>query len=116
MEQYTILIRKEVDKPKPSIPDSFLALVRELNALGLDFSMRKFENGFNSTTNMYDSERDIFIELENRLMLRALLSRKKTEQFAKYTSGIDENNLLESTKFNEQKKLLEKLEDSDLFK
>ena len=112
----SILIRKEVDKPKPSIPDSFLALVRELNALGLDFSMRKFENGFNSTTNMYDSERDIFIELENRLMLRALLSRKKTEQFAKYTSGIDENNLLESTKFNEQKKLLEKLEDSDLFK
>ena len=54
----------KVDKPKPSIPDSFLALVRELNALGLDFSMRKFENGFNSTTNMYDSERDIFIELE----------------------------------------------------
>ena len=48
--------------------------------------MQKFENGFNSTTNMYDNERDIFIELENRLMLRALLSRKKTEQFAKYTS------------------------------
>ena len=42
-------------------------------------------------TNMHDKERDIFIELENRLMLRALLSRKKTEQFAKYTSGIDRN-------------------------
>ncbi len=112
----SILIRKEVEKPKPSIPDSFLALVRELNALGLDFSMRKFENGFTSTTNMYDSERDLFIELENRLMLRALLSRKKTEQFAKYTSGNDENSLLEHTKFNEQKKLLEKLENSELFK
>ena len=70
------------------IPESFLALIRELNALGLDFSMRKFENGFNSTTNIHDVERDIFIELENRLMLRALLSRKKTEQFAKYTSTL----------------------------
>ena len=34
--------------------DSFLALVRELNALGLDFSMRKFENGFNSTMDSPD--------------------------------------------------------------
>ena len=43
-------------------------------------------------------------------------THKKTEQFAKYVSGVDENNLLESTKFNEQKKLLEKLEDNELFK
>ena len=56
----SILIRKEIEKPNPSIPESFLALIRELNALGLDFSMRKFENGFNSTTNIHDTERDIF--------------------------------------------------------
>ena len=51
-----------LEKPKPSVPESFLAILRELNALGLDFSMRKFENGFNSTTKIHDVERDIFIE------------------------------------------------------
>ena len=49
-------------------------------------------------------------------MLRALLSRKKTEQFAKYTSGIDETELLKTRKIIEQKKLLEKLERNELFK
>jgi len=112
----SILIRKEIEKPKPSIPESFLALIRELNALGLDFSMRKFENGFNSTTNMHDTERDIFIELENRLMLRALLSRKKTEQFAKYAATSESDGSFEITKLNEQQKLLEKLENTELFK
>ena len=47
---------------------------------------------------MHDKERDIFIELENRLMLRALLSRKKTEQFAKYTSGMTKLNCLKLEK------------------
>ena len=112
----SILIRKEIEKPKPSVPESFLALIRELNALGLDFSMRKFENGFNSTTNIHDVERDIFIELENRLMLRALLSRKKTEQFAKYSSTSESSESVEITKVNEQEKLLEKLESTELFK
>ena len=112
----SILIRKEIEKPKPSIPESFLALIRELNSLGLDFSMRKFDNGFTSTTNVEDSERDIFIELENRLMLRALLSRKKTEQFAKYTSTGDTQESFELAKLNEQQKLLEKLENTQLFK
>ena len=43
------------------------------------------------------------LNLENRLMLRALLSRKKTEQFAKYTSGIDKTELLKTRKIIEQK-------------
>ena len=112
----SILIRKEIEKPKPSIPESFLALIRELNSLGLDFSMRKFENGFTSTTNVQDTERDIFIELENRLMLRALLSRKKTEQFAKYTSITENDESFKLTKINEEQKLLKKLENTELFK
>ena len=78
--------------------------------------MRKFENGFNSTTNIHDVERDIFIELENRLMLRALLSRKKTEQFAKYSSTSESSESVEITKVNEQEKLLKKLESTELFK
>ena len=112
----SVLIRKEIEKPKPSIPESFLALIRELNSLGLDFSMRKFENGFTSTTNVQDTERDIFIELENRLMLRALLSRKKTEQFAKYTSITENDESFKLTKINEEQKLLKKLENTELFK
>ena len=78
--------------------------------------MRKFENGFTSTTNIQDTERDIFIELENRLMLRALLSRKKTEQFAKYTSITENDESFKLTKINEEQKLLKKLENTELFK
>ena len=49
-------------------------------------------------------------------MLRALLSRKKTEQFAKYTSSSENDESFELIKFNEQQKLLEKLENTELFK
>ena len=79
----SILIRKELSKPTPSIPESFLALMRELHSLGLDFSLKKFEGGFYSTTNMKEVEKDIFKELETRLKLRALLARKKVEEYAK---------------------------------
>jgi DNA-directed RNA polymerase subunit beta len=51
-----ILVRKEVEKPTPSIPESFLALIRELHA-GLDFSIYKFDGGFDSTTNMQQTEK-----------------------------------------------------------
>nr|AYO28647.1 RNA polymerase beta subunit [Neotessella volvocina] len=78
----SILVRKEIDKPNPSIPESFLALIRELHALGLDFSIRKFEGGFEYTTDTTQIEKDIFKDMENRLKLRALLARKKAEQFA----------------------------------
>jgi DNA-directed RNA polymerase subunit beta len=78
-----ILMRKDYDKPNPSIPESFLALIRELNALGLDFSLKKFEGGFYSTTDINETEKDIFNELEIRLKLRALLARKKVEEYAK---------------------------------
>jgi DNA-directed RNA polymerase subunit beta len=56
-----ILVRKEVEKPT-SIPESFLALIRELHALGLDFSIYKFDGGFDSTTNMQQTEK---ISLKN---------------------------------------------------
>ena len=74
----SILVRKEIEKPNPSIPESFLALIRELQALGLDFSLKKFESGIESPNNLRESEKDIFKEIELRLKLRALLSAKKS--------------------------------------
>jgi DNA-directed RNA polymerase subunit beta len=79
----SILIRKNVKKPNPSLPEAFLALVRELNALGLEFSVRKFENGFSSTTDFLEVEKDFFQDLESKLKLRILLSRKKSEQLTR---------------------------------
>jgi DNA-directed RNA polymerase subunit beta len=102
-----ILVRKEVDKPNPSIPESFLALIRELHALGLDFSIRKLEGGFYSTTDMKEIERNIFEELETRLKLRALLVRKKAEQFAKSTNSLDKNDFLALEKIKEKNKVVE---------
>ena len=91
-------------------------MIRELNSLGLDFSIQKFEGGFNSTTNMRDKKRDIFTELEDRLMLRALLARKKTEQFAKLSMSSEENEVLSLIKQNEKKRIIEKLDENEIFK
>ena len=104
-----ILVRKDVEKPTPSIPESFSALVRELNALGLDFSLKKFEGGFLATTESKEKEKDLFMELENRLKLRALVARKKSEQFSK--SGIlsEKNDFLTVQKLQEKNKIEEKI-------
>jgi len=104
-----LLVRKEIEKPNPSLPESFLALIRELHALGLNFSIQKFENGFYSTTNIKETEKDIFKELETRLKLRALLARKKAEQFAKSTHTIEKLDNLTIEKALEKKKILDKL-------
>lgn len=104
-----ILVRKDVEKPNPSIPESFLALMRELHALGLDFSIRKFENGFYSTTNTNEIEKDIFKDLESRLKLRALLARKKAEQFAKSTPVFDKIDTFQLEKTTEKRKIIERL-------
>jgi DNA-directed RNA polymerase subunit beta len=103
-----ILVRKEIQKPSPSIPEAFLALTRELHALGLDFSMKKFENGFYSTRNMKEIDKDIFIDLETRLKLRALLARKKAEQFSKSDDFIEQNDFYSIEKEIEKNKLFKK--------
>jgi hypothetical protein len=108
-----ILVRKEVQKPNPSIPESFLALIRELHALGLDFSIKKFEGGFYSTTDTQEIEKDIFKELEIRLKLRALLVRKKAEQYAKSNEIIDKNDLLLLEKIKEKNKILQRLRENE---
>ena len=92
------------------------SIIRELNALGLDFSIQKFEGGFISTTNVKDKSRDIFNELEDRLMLRALLSRKKTEQFAKLTISNEDNTLLALRKHRQKRRIIEKIQKNELFK
>jgi DNA-directed RNA polymerase subunit beta len=103
----SILSRKQLEKPNPSIPEAFLALIRELNALGLDFSLRKIEGGFNSLTKFIDIEKKIFEELETRLKLRTLLSQKKVEQFSK-SSMIKKSEKNFYEKIKEKKKILEK--------
>jgi DNA-directed RNA polymerase subunit beta len=104
----SILIRKEIEKPNPSIPEAFLALIRELHALGLDFSIRKFEGGFDSTTDVQEVEKEIFQELETRLKLRALLARKKAEQFAKSNSLNEKQDLINLDRVKQKKEFLDK--------
>ena len=66
-------IKNNTDKPNVSIPESFLSLIKELNALGLDFSAKKYENNFYSTNKTKISELDIFNAIETKLKLRKLL-------------------------------------------
>eukprot|EP01039_Chlorochromonas_danica_P011676 gene11676-13095_t len=104
-----LLVRKNIEKPNPSIPESFLALIRELHALGLNFSIQKVENGFYSTENIKEIEKDIFKDLEIRLKLRALLARRKAEQYAKSSHVNEKLDNLTIEKVLEKKKILEKL-------
>ena len=109
-----ILVRKEVAKPSPSIPESFLALIRELNALGLDFSIKKFGSGFESTTDIKENEKDMFKDLKTRLKLRALLVRKKAEQFAKPVNIPEKDDRLALEKMKEKNRILERLKQNDV--
>ena len=109
-----ILLRNDSEKPTPSIPEAFLTLVRELNALGLDFSFNQIENGFDSSTNIKKKEKDIFKELEIRLKLRALLSRYKSEYLSRpqYVKEKLEKTFFD--KLKEKKKILEKFKNSTM--
>jgi DNA-directed RNA polymerase subunit beta len=100
-----ILLKNDTEKPIPSIPESFLTLMRELNALGLDFSMNKIESGIKMSKK---TEKDIFKDIEAKLKLRALLARYKAEYFSKPEFFKDklEQNLL--NKIAQKKKVLDK--------
>jgi DNA-directed RNA polymerase subunit beta len=69
-------IKNNLEKPEVSISDSFLSLIREFNSLGLDFSLKKYHNNFNSVVNSKISELNIFDSLETRLKLRNLFLNK----------------------------------------
>ena len=111
----SILSRKEIEKPTPSIPEAFLALVRELNALGLDFTFKKFEGGIYSTTDIKEVEKDIFNDIETRLMLRALLARKKAEEFGKSSNSSTKKDIFGVEKLEEKNKVLERFNEPYYF-
>ena len=103
----SIVLPDETEKPIPSIPESFLTLMRELNSLGLDFSFQKIEGGFKSTKDIKKKEKDMFKDIENRLKLRTVLARYKSEYFSKpdlLKEKIDNTFL---SKINEKKTVLE---------
>jgi DNA-directed RNA polymerase subunit beta len=68
-----------LDLPNPGLSEAFLALVRELHGLGLNFTFHKMSNVKGESNN----EINIFNAIENRLKLRALLSRAKADRFAR---------------------------------
>jgi hypothetical protein len=89
--------------------------MRELNSLGLDFSIQKFEGGFYSTTDSKEVEKDIFKDNETRLKLRALLARKKAEEFAKSTTLLDKSDFFALEREVEKRKLLERFKQPNYF-
>jgi DNA-directed RNA polymerase subunit beta len=107
----SILGRENLEKPSPSLPESFTALIRELNSLGLQFSVKKFENGFFSTTDTKEIEKDFFLDLENRLKLRTIITKKKLEHFSKISNNDEKFNFLEFQKQNEKLNIIEKLKE-----
>jgi hypothetical protein len=74
----SILRREFFEKPQPGLPESFLLLIRELNALGLDFEIRKVDT---KTIKIQTSLCDIFQNVEDRLKLRALYKKATDQEF-----------------------------------
>jgi DNA-directed RNA polymerase subunit beta len=86
----------------PSIPESFLALMRELNSLGLDFRFRNFISNFLDTNFLTEIEPFLFENIEKRLKLRALLIKKQLEIFS--NTIISTNSIKNFQKFKEKQK------------
>lgn len=52
-------------KPVSRVPEAFLVLIKELNALGLDFSFKKFDSGFYSTLDYTNKTEKLFTKIED---------------------------------------------------
>lgn len=79
----SIVVRNFKEKPSACMPEGFLLLIRELNALGLEFSLKKLKGYQDYDNNGQSKEKDAFVnifdEMEKRLKLRAIYHRKKFE-------------------------------------
>lgn len=67
---------KNVSKPSPNISETYLVLIRELNALGLEFSLKKIEHSFSAEMQISQHDVNLFEEVEKRLKLREILEKK----------------------------------------
>jgi DNA-directed RNA polymerase subunit beta len=65
-----------IGNPRPTISEAFLVLIRELNALGLDFALQQISYYPEPQT----VERDLFKDMEQRIKLREMLNRTKVDK------------------------------------
>jgi DNA-directed RNA polymerase subunit beta len=74
-DMYNNIITKQTGfAVQTTLPESFLTLIRELNALGLDFSFYKIDSKKDVSDFSYVTQQDIFSDIEQRLQLRTLLT------------------------------------------
>jgi DNA-directed RNA polymerase subunit beta len=74
------LLRPDICKKAiPSITESFLVLIRELNALGLDFTLNKFEDQFLNNFILKEKKIELFRKLETCLKLRKYLKNPELD-------------------------------------
>jgi DNA-directed RNA polymerase subunit beta len=99
---------EEKKKPLPAIPDAFLTMIRELQSLGLDFSSHFLKGKIIPQT----SEIDLFLQLENRMKLRAFIHREKMEYFYIFEKNKKEISLEDSELWKEKKRILEKFKNN----
>ncbi len=67
-------------KPNPGIGETFLMLIRELNALGLDFNPEKIELFVEKKPKLYLNRDNFFEKIEARLDLKALIEKIKIKK------------------------------------
>lgn len=104
-------------KPMPSFSETFLSLLRELNALGLDFQMTRANPAYTTlgySNSSFRSQKvqnkkntlkeiDIFRVIENKLKLRGMIEEYKGNYVHTYVKY--ESLLLQRTKKEEENKI-----------
>jgi hypothetical protein len=115
LDMYQSLVqRTKTPKPNPSVSESFLALIRELQALGLDFSMQKIENTLQKKNKIQTKEKDLFKDIEQRLFLRTLYERKKMEKYGRIAPiEVEEEKIQKS---QEKQKIIERFKKKESIK
>jgi DNA-directed RNA polymerase subunit beta len=102
-EIYEALVNgTKIEKPTPALPEAFLTLLKELNALGIDFQFHK-NTVFSKT--IKNKKINIFEIIEDKLKIKELLLMKKEEFSTKNSKELKEELL---NKEYEKKRLLQK--------
>ncbi len=81
------------NKPFPSVGETFITLIRELNSLGLNFMPRKIKLDTQKTPKLELDDTYFFRDLEKKLELKALLEKAKMQEIAFGNTKMDKNAL-----------------------
>ncbi len=97
----SVVFDKNIKSSESFIGETFLALIRELNALGIDLSLKKVEVSLPDAESFEPRTIDIFNVIEKSLRLKSLIKYERESSAVKEalnTENLDEDRHMEESK------------------